>query len=75
MKKIKYNISQLGLSETKIPVRAKFAFVELCRVQSKHYPPYSNGGPKLSTARFLKEAAKEKLIKLGVDIEYLKLIT
>jgi hypothetical protein len=75
MKKEKYNISQLRLSETKIPVRAKLAFVELCRAQSKHYPPYSNGGPKLSAARFYKEAAKEKLIKLGVDIEYIKLIT
>ena len=74
MKKKKYNISQLRLAETKAPIRVTLAFAELCRAQSKCYPAYNNG-PKLSAARFYKEAAKEKLIKLGVDIEYLKLIT
>jgi hypothetical protein len=74
MKKKKYNISQMRLSETKAPIRVTLAFAELCRAQSKCYPVYDSG-PKLSAARFFKEAAKEKLIKLGIDVEYIKLIT
>ena len=67
--------SILRLSETKLPVRCTLAFVELCRTQSKAYPldPHE-GGARLSAARFLKEAAKEKLLKLGIKKEYIKSI-
>ena len=68
----KYNKSQIRTLKTILPVRCTIAFTELCRVQSKVYP--SKMGAKLSSARFLKEAAKEKLLKLGIDSEYLKTI-
>jgi len=65
----------LRLSETKLPVRCTQAFVDLCRAQSKVYPRNSTeGGAKLSAARFLKESAKEKLLKCGIKPEYIKSI-
>jgi hypothetical protein len=68
--------SILKLSETKLPVRCKLAFVKLCRIQSKAYPKgKGESGAKLSAARFLKEAAKEKLLKLGIKKEYLTSIS
>jgi hypothetical protein len=67
--------SILRLSETKLPIRCTVAFVDLCRAQSKNYPRnLHEGGSKLSAARFLKEAAKEKLLKLGIKKEYIKSI-
>jgi len=68
--------SILRLSETKLPVRATLAFVELCRAQSKVYPRApGEGGAKQSAARFLKEAAREKLFKLGFKKGYLDSIS
>lgn len=61
------------LSETILPVRCKLAFSELCRAQSKIYPP--NKGPKLSSARFLKMTAIEKLIDIGIDQRFIDSIT
>jgi hypothetical protein len=59
-------------AKTILPVKCSLAFSELCRAQSKAYP-LSPGetGPKLSAARFVKQAAREKLAKLGFS-EYLK---
>jgi hypothetical protein len=68
--------SILRLSETKLPIRCTLAFVELCRAQSKVYPRGEHeGGAKLSAARFLKEAAKEKLLRLGFKKDYLKSVS
>ena len=59
-------------AKTILPVKCTIAFTELCRAQSKIYPiGAGDTGPKLSAARFLKRAAREKLIKLGFA-EYLK---
>jgi hypothetical protein len=68
--------SILKLSKTKLPIRCKLAFVELCRAQSKIYPRLEGeGGAKLSAARFMKEAAREKLIRLGFKKGYLDSIS
>jgi hypothetical protein len=67
--------SILRLSETKLPIRCTVAFADLCRAQSKNYNRKpGERGAKLSAARFLKEAAKEKLLKLGIKNTYLKSI-
>jgi hypothetical protein len=59
-------------AKTTLPVKCSLAFSELCRVQSKVFPlGESDTGPKLSAGRFLKQAAREKLEKLGFK-EYLK---
>lgn len=73
---LKYHNKDKIRVQTKItPVRCTLAFVELCREQSKVYPldPHE-GGAKLSAARFLKEAAKEKLLCLGIKKAYIKSI-
>jgi len=64
--------SQIKDVETKLPIRGKQRFFDLCAAQSKIYPVTI--GPKRSAARFLREAAREKLIKLGFSTEYLKSI-
>jgi len=65
--------SILRLSKTTLPVRCTLAFVDICREQSKVYPALK--GSKRSAARFLKEAAIEKLISLGIKQKYIKSIT
>ncbi len=71
-----YMNSMLRLSETKLPVRCRLAFVELCRAQSKAYPVgLHERGAKLSAARFLKKAAVEKLLRLGIKKKYIESIT
>jgi beta-phosphoglucomutase-like phosphatase (HAD superfamily) len=66
--------SIIRTAKTIQPVKGTIAFFELCRAQSKVYPLASgDSGPKLSTSRFLKQAAIEKLEKLGFK-EYLKSI-
>jgi hypothetical protein len=67
--------SKILNSETILPVRTTLRFSDLCRTQSKVYPAPEHGGAKLSAARFLKEAAKEKLIRLGIDKDFIKSIT
>jgi len=65
--------SVLRLAKTTLPVRCTIAFSDICREQSKNYP--AKKGSKKSAARFLKEAAKEKLLLLGVKEEYIKSIS
>lgn len=69
---IKYTMkSKIKLSKTILPVRVTKAFVDLCKFHSNKYP---GGKTKDSAAHFLKEAAREKFIEIGVPEEYLKSI-
>ena len=60
-------------AKTILPVRCTLLFSEVCREQSKCYPiAGATAGAKRSAARFLKEAAKEKLENLGYTKAYIK---
>jgi hypothetical protein len=60
-------------SKTLLPVRMTLAFSRLCRTQSKIY--LTKNDPRLSSSKFLKQAAIEKLLKLGFKKDYLESIS
>jgi len=66
--------SQIKNAETIMQVRSTLRFADLCRVQSKIYPS-KRVGSKLSSARFLREAAIEKLESLGFKKDFLESIS
>jgi hypothetical protein len=67
------HISKIERAATILPIRTTVGFSRVCRAQSKIYPVEGDG--RLSAARFMKEAAREKLLALGFKPEYLKSIT
>ena len=71
---MKNKISLIDQSMIIFPVKMKREFAKLCRLHSNKFPlcPRRNKG---STAHFLKQAAIEKLLKLGIKSSYLESIT
>jgi len=68
--------SKIKNADTTLPIRTTIRMSDLYRAQSKVYPIEKGcGGPKLSSARFVKMAAFEKLLDLGFDEEFLKSIS
>jgi hypothetical protein len=68
----KYNISQIDKAKTILPIKTTIGFSRVCRAQSKIY--LTERDPRLSSAKFFKRAAMEKLLKLGFAEEYLESI-
>jgi hypothetical protein len=63
--------SKIQKAQTKLPIRCSLEFSNLCRFHSAKAYPEGLSIACGSAAHFLRQAAKEKLIKLGVPIKFL----
>jgi hypothetical protein len=71
---MKNKISLIDKSIVSFPVKMSRESVKLCRLHSDKFP-HCPRKTKGSTAHFLKQAAIEKLLKLGLKKSYLESIT